>query len=133
MKTQSILSNYHLKGLILKRVSEDIVSHLDGVNNGVIGEVHTDETVTVFNLFIDEKGSTISPLLRWADGKVTPVTSGGGRRASVSYVVPEGRSQGVFVDKNSRVFVPLRAERNPFFLNLPYIPNTRRRIILTKS
>jgi len=109
MKTQSTLSNYHLKGLILKRVSEDIVEHCDGVNNGLIGEVHTDETVTVFHLFIDEKGGTIRPFLRWADGKVTPVTSNSGRRASVSYVVPDGRSQGVFVDRNSRVFVPLRA------------------------
>ena len=106
--SREILDGYHLKGLILKRVAADIQDNLDGVLSGLVAETHEDESVTVYSLDIEEKGDFIRPLLKWDDGEVKMMTRKG-RRASASYVVPEGKGLGVYMDKNNRVLVPLRA------------------------
>ena len=62
-KSKDALSNYQLKGFILKQVSSDIVPYLDGVLSGLVGEVHEDESVTVFKLEHTKKNSTIRPFL----------------------------------------------------------------------
>ena len=106
--SREVLDEFHLKGLLLKKVSADIQEHLDGVLSGLVAETHEDESVTVYSLDIEEKGDFIRPLLKWDHGEVK-MMSKKGRRASASYVVPEGKGLGVYLDKKDRVFVPLRA------------------------
>ena len=105
--TKDCLSEYTMKGWILKKVSEDMKPHLDGVLNGMLAEVHPDESVTIFKLKIAEKGSTIVPFLKWKDDKIQTLTPARGRGTGIEYVVPAGRSQGVFVTKNNRILVGL--------------------------
>jgi hypothetical protein len=107
-KSRDVLNTYHLKGLILKQVSEDILPQLDGVVSGVVGETHKDNSVTISTLINDADGSSVKPFLKWTEGEVTVIKSAG-RRTKVTYVIPEGRSQGVFIDRNNRVYLPLRS------------------------
>ncbi|QNI55334.1 hypothetical protein SynBIOSE41_02846 [Synechococcus sp. BIOS-E4-1] len=58
---------------------------------------------------MNKEQDTISPFLKWNKHKVTEVTSNRGRKPSVEYVMSRDKGQGLFVDKNARVFVPLRA------------------------
>ena len=98
-----------MKGYILKQVTTDIEEHLDGVTDALLGEVHDDESVTVYQLHLGREQDTISPFLKWKNHKVEEVTTQQGRKPSVEYVMSRDKGQGLFVDKNARVFVPMRA------------------------
>ena len=108
-KTKQVLDDYSLKGYILKQVTTDIEEHLDGVTDALLGEVHDDESVTVYQLHLGSEQDTISPFLKWKNHKVEEVTTQQGRKPSVEYVMSRDKGQGLFVDKNARVFVPMRA------------------------
>jgi len=105
-KREEILNNYTLKGLILKQVSLDIKDQLSGVVDGIAAEVVSDENVIVYR--IDrEKGIKAVPFLQWKTGTVSKRAST--RGMNLDYVVPEGRSKGLFVSKTNKILVPLLA------------------------
>ena len=55
---------------ILQQVTTDIEEHLDGVTHALLGEVHDDESVTVYQLHLGREQDTISPFLKWKNHKV---------------------------------------------------------------
>ena len=108
-KQQKVLDNYVLKGMILKRVCSDIENNLDGVLDGICGEVLPDDSVVVYKL--DRRGQKVKAgkFLEWKDGVVSEIAKAG-RPYEVEYILPEGRSVGLFLNKAAtKVLVALRA------------------------
>ena len=106
-KRDELLANYVLKGNVLKRVSLDIIPKLSGVIDGLAAEVLSDDSVEVYRLDRTGKGVKAVPFLYWRKGEVAERSST--RGMNLDYVVPEGRSKGLFVSKTLRVLVPLLA------------------------
>ena len=106
-KRQQILSQYVMKGILFKAAGESLDKQglLDGVLCGLAGETLEDETVNIFQIKRGAQSTTVSPWKVWKAGEVEDLDGG---NFSVEFVVPEGRSQGVFVSKRNRVLVPLR-------------------------
>ena len=92
----------------MKQVMSDIKPHLDGVLQGLVGEQVSELELVVWLLDRSEPGRVMATqFLRWMEGDVTPVTDGDARQ--IQYVVPTGRSLGLFVDQNQNILVPLRS------------------------
>ena len=103
---EEILSSYVLQGRLLKQVSEDIQPHLEGVLDGLAAEVVSEESVIVYKLD-RTSGVKAIPFLSWKSGEVTKSSST--RGMNLEYVIPEGRSKGLFLSKANKVCVPLQA------------------------
>ena len=103
---EEILSSYVLQGRLLKHVSEDIQPHLEGVLDGLAAEVVSEESVIVYKLD-RTSGVKAVPFLSWKSGEVTKRSST--RGMNLEYVIPEGRSKGLFLSKANKVCVPLQA------------------------
>ena len=105
-KRQEVLANYVLKGRLLKTVGEDIQPYLPGVIDGLVAEVISDQSVIIYKL--DRKNGTKAiPFLSWKSGQITKRAST--RGMNLEYLVPEGRSKGLFLSKTNKICVPLQA------------------------
>ena len=101
-----VIEEYVLRGRLLKQVGEDIQPLLPGVVCGLAAEVVSEESVIVYKLD-RTSGVKAIPFLSWKSGEVTEWSST--RGMNLEYVVPEGRSRGLFLSKTNRVCVPLQA------------------------
>ncbi len=107
-KKKQILNDYTLRGDIFKQVSIDISEHLEGVCKGVLGEVNEDDSVTVYQLSYDKDKMSVKRFLKWKNGEVNELTHGG-RGLGVSYIIPDGRDQGVYLTRTNQTLIALRA------------------------
>ena len=99
------MENYVLKGRLLKQVSIEISPHLDGVVDGLVAEVLPDDSVKVYRLDRGEEIKAI-PFLQWADGQVKQSASN--KSLTIEYVLPAGRSKGIFMTESNQIMVPLQ-------------------------
>ena len=98
------MNNYVLKGRILKQVGLGIIPKLPGILCGLAAEVLPDTNVIVYQLDRTKRAKAV-PFLHWKPGSVTERSST--RGMNLDYVVPEGRSKGLFMSIINRVLVPL--------------------------
>ena len=105
-KRNNVIEEYVLRGRLLKQVGEDIQPFLPGVVCGLAAEVVSEESVIVYKLD-RTSGVKAVPFLSWKSGEVTKRSST--RGMNLEYVIPEGRSKGLFLSKANKVCVPLQA------------------------
>ena len=101
-----MIEEYVLRGRLLKQVGEDIQPFLPGVVCGLVAEVVSEESVIVYKLD-RTSGVNAVPFLSWKSGEVTKRSST--RGMNLEYLVPAGRSKGLFLSKINKVCVPLQA------------------------
>ena len=93
-----------MKGKLLKQVSSDLTPHLDGLVDGLVAEALSDDKVNVYRLDRGDEVKAI-PFMTWKAGEVVKSTSK--RGMVLDYVVPEGRSKGMFMSKTNKIMIPL--------------------------
>ena len=98
------IEEFVLRGRLLKQVSSDLTPHLAGIVDGLVAEALNDEEVNIYRL---ERGDEVKaiPFMTWKAGEVEKSASK--RGMVLDYVVPEGRSKGMFMSKTNKVMVPL--------------------------
>ena len=103
---QERLSNYQLKGRILKQVTKDIDEWVDGLFCGLAAEVLEDESVVVYKMNRRTQPVTATPWIHWTSGQVVEES---GEAIEISYILPENRSVGVlFHNEAEKILIPLR-------------------------
>ena len=98
------IEDFVLKGKLLKQVSSELTPHLDGIVDGLVAEALSDEEVNIYRL---DRGNEIKaiPFLTWKSGEVEKPSSN--RGLALDYVIPEGRSKGMFMSKTNKIMIPL--------------------------
>ena len=98
------IEDFVLRGQLLKQVSSGLTPHLDGIVDGLVAEALNDEEVNIYRL---ERGDEVKaiPFMTWKAGEVEKSASK--RGIALDYVIPEGRSKGMFMSKTNKVMVPL--------------------------
>ena len=106
-KRDEVLANYKMKGFLFKDAGTALEKggHLDGILCGLACETLEDETLNIFQIKRGKRETTVSPWKHWKPDAIEDLDGGS---FSVEWVVPEGRSQGLYVSKRNRVLVPLR-------------------------
>lgn len=98
------IEEFVLKGKLLKEVSSDLTPHLQGIVDGLVAEGLSDEEVNIYRLDRGDEVKAI-PFMTWKAGEVEKSTAK--RGMVLDYVVPEGRSRGMFMSKTNRIMIPL--------------------------
>ena len=98
------IEEFTLRRRLLKQVSSDLTPHLDGIVDGLVAEALSDEEVNTYRLDRGDEVKAI-PFMTWKSGEVEKST--GKRGMVLDYVVPEGRSKGMFMSKTNRIMIPL--------------------------
>ena len=105
-KWKEVIEGYILRGRLLKQVGDDIQPFLPGVVCGLVAEVLSEDSVNIFKLD-RSAGVKAIPFLSWRGGVITESRST--RGMNLEYILPEGKSKGMFLSKTNRVCIPLQA------------------------
>nr|WP_115092991.1 hypothetical protein [Synechococcus sp. UW106] len=98
------IEEFVLQGKLLKQVSSDLTPHLDGIVDGLVAEALSDEEVNIYRLDRSDEVKAI-PFMTWKSGEVEKAASK--RGMVLDYVIPEGRSKGMFMSKTNKIMIPL--------------------------
>ena len=70
--------------------------------------MNDDGSVSVYQLTHDKEKMTVKQFLRWNNGEVERINKRG-RGMNVTYVIPPSRDRGVFLSRDNRLLIALRA------------------------
>ena len=103
-----VFKSFTIKGRVMKQAMGDITPHLSGVLRGLAGDVVSEDEMVVWLLDRANPPKIVaSEFLRWKGGEVTHINKG--KSKEIEYVIPRGKSLGVFVDKDENILVPLKS------------------------
>ena len=79
-----------------------------GVLEGLAAEVLEDDSTIIYKLVRNDMEVKAKPFLSWSNGEIINAKVRH-RAIQVTYQLPKGRNQGLFVSKSIKILVPLRA------------------------